>query len=76
MKLIEPIPRRKALEYLYESDILLVFGFDGPGCELQVPAKLFEYLRVGRPIFALAPENTAIVEALKSAKRLPVLSAA
>ena len=68
VKLIKAVPRQKALEYLYESDILLVFGFDGPGCELQVPAKLFEYLKAGRSIFALAPENTAIVETLESAK--------
>lgn len=47
-----PIPYGKALELMAASDILLLF--QGPSCEAQIPAKLYEYLRVGRPILALA----------------------
>lgn len=46
-----PIPYGRVLELMAASDILLLF--QGPSCEAQIPAKLYEYLRVGRPILAL-----------------------
>ena len=51
------VPHRQTLEALRGSDIQLLVGFGGKGSELQVPAKLFEYLGVGRPILALAPKR-------------------
>lgn len=45
------IPYGRALELMAASDILLLF--QGPSCEAQIPAKFYEYLRVGRPILAL-----------------------
>ena len=54
------VPHRGALELMNGSDIQLLVGFSGPGSEFQVPAKLFEYLGVGRPILALAPKRGAI----------------
>jgi glycosyltransferase involved in cell wall biosynthesis len=59
------VPHRQALEALRGSDVQLLVGFGGMGSELQVPAKLFEYLGVGRPILALAPAKSAIAEVVK-----------
>lgn len=42
---------REALNEMCASDGLLLF--QGPQCNRQIPAKLYEYLRAGRPIFAL-----------------------
>lgn len=59
------IPHRKALEAMKGSDIQLLVGFSGQGSEFQVPAKLFEYLGVGRPILALTPKRGAICDVLE-----------
>lgn len=58
------VPHRQALELMRGSDIQLLIGFSGAGAELQVPAKLFEYLGVGRPVLALAPRQSAIADIL------------
>ncbi|MFH1563674.1 MAG: glycosyltransferase [Nitrospirota bacterium] len=48
------IPHTKCLEYLFNSDILLLIQ---PATALQVPGKVFEYIRIGKPIFTLAIEG-------------------
>lgn len=47
-----PIPYRLAIAEMLGADILLLF--QGKGFDTQIPAKLYEYLRAGRPILALA----------------------
>lgn len=49
--LLPPKPYRQALEEMAASDVLLLF--QGPGCDPQIPAKFYEYLRIGRPILAI-----------------------
>lgn len=56
------VPHRQALELMRGSDVQVLVGFNGVGAELQTPAKLFEYLGVGKPVLALAPERSAIAE--------------
>jgi glycosyltransferase involved in cell wall biosynthesis len=56
------VSHRQALEFMRGSDIQVLVGFSGRGSELQVPAKLFEYIGVGQPMLALAPENGGIAE--------------
>lgn len=46
-------PYKQSLEAMAKTDILLLF--QGPSCFSQVPAKLYEYMRVGRPILAITP---------------------
>lgn len=50
-----PVSNRQALAEQAEADALLVFQ----GCRFdrQIPAKVYEYLRVGRPVFALIGEQ-------------------
>jgi glycosyltransferase involved in cell wall biosynthesis len=47
-----PIAYGEALAAMAASDILLLF--QGPTCDSQIPAKLYEYMRIGKPILALA----------------------
>lgn len=45
------LPYREALAEQSQADALLLF--QGDQYDNQIPAKLYEYLRIGRPIFAL-----------------------
>lgn len=51
------IPKQVALQSVREADGLLLLQ---PQSAIQVPAKLFEYTSIGRPILALAPANSSI----------------
>ncbi len=52
VRLTPPVPHERCLQYLLESDVLIVIQ---PGTRLQVPVKLYEYLPFRKPILALAP---------------------
>lgn len=67
------VPYQEALGLMAASDVLLLF--QGPTCEGQVPAKLYEYMRVGRPILALATatgETGRIVIANRAGAVVPI----
>ena len=51
VKLAEGVPYQQALVEMLEADGLLLF--QAANCNHQIPAKLYEYLRAQRPIFAL-----------------------
>lgn len=46
-----PIPYREALQEMCHADGLLVM--QASNCNQQIPAKLYEYLRAGRPVIGL-----------------------
>jgi glycosyltransferase involved in cell wall biosynthesis len=49
---LEPhVPYRQALKECAEADGLLLF--QAADCDMQIPAKAYEYLRIGKPILAL-----------------------
>ena len=52
---------RQAQELLWRADLLLLFS----GSPLEVPAKFYDYLKTGKPIFAVA-EPGALTELLDS----------
>ena len=60
-----PLPYRKALQEMTVVDGLLVM--QAANCNQQIPAKLYEYLRAGRPILGLADPAGDTAEALRSA---------
>src|SRR4029077_16823677 len=45
------IPYRQALQECADSDGLLLF--QAANCDHQIPAKAYEYMRLGKPVFAL-----------------------
>jgi glycosyltransferase involved in cell wall biosynthesis len=61
VRLTPPVPHERCLQYLVESDVLMVIQ---PGTALQVPVKLYECLPFRKPILALAPAGalSTIVE--------------
>lgn len=46
-----PVPYREALEEMCRADALLVM--QAANCNAQIPAKLYEYFRAGRPLIGL-----------------------
>ncbi len=68
VRVVGSMPHARALQRLAGADALLLAGSDGPGADLQVPAKLFEYLALRRPIIAAIPTENPAVDILRSAK--------
>jgi hypothetical protein len=56
VRLLPPLDYHAALRDCAEADGLLLL--QGPSCDRQIPAKTYEYLRLGKPILALTtPEG-------------------
>jgi glycosyltransferase involved in cell wall biosynthesis len=56
------VPHAEALRRMRASDVLLLVQ---PDTQLQIPAKLYEYAAVGRPILALADAGGAVDNLLR-----------
>jgi glycosyltransferase involved in cell wall biosynthesis len=52
------VPRDEAARLISESDLLLLIDLLDEHAGLQVPAKLFEYVRIGRPILAFTTRHS------------------
>jgi glycosyltransferase involved in cell wall biosynthesis len=48
------LPHRQVMNYLNTTDLLLLLPYYGPGGELSIPAKAYEYLASQKPILCLA----------------------
>jgi glycosyltransferase involved in cell wall biosynthesis len=61
-------PHAVALATMQSADALLLLLSDVPGAERVAPAKLFEYLAVGRPLLAVTPdgETAGIVRSVEA----------
>lgn len=71
--LAPPFSNREALEEQARADALLLF--QGDRFDRQIPAKSYEYLRMGRPIFALVGEHgdtAAVLRSMGSAELVPI----
>ncbi len=62
IQLIEYKPHTESLIYALSTDVLLLIVDDVPGKEGVMTGKIFEYLRVGKPILALIPKNGVAAE--------------
>jgi glycosyltransferase involved in cell wall biosynthesis len=65
LELVAPVPRARALEMMMESDSLLLADNNEARMGHTVPAKLFEYLRIGRPILALTVPGSMVERVLR-----------
>jgi glycosyltransferase involved in cell wall biosynthesis len=54
------VPRAAARKEMREADCLLLLDLNELGTGIQVPAKLFEYVRVGRPILAFTAKGSPV----------------
>ncbi|MDI4631690.1 glycosyltransferase [Pelomonas sp. V22] len=52
VQILPPVPYREALEEMLRADGLLLL--QASNCNAQIPAKLYEYLRAGRPVLCLS----------------------
>jgi glycosyltransferase involved in cell wall biosynthesis len=64
VEIVDRIPRPEAQHLMATSDYLLLLDLEGHTEGLHVPAKIFEYLRVGRPILAYTCKNSAVERVL------------
>ncbi len=55
VEILPPLPYRQGLREAANADGLLLF--QGACCDHQIPAKTYEYLRLGKPILALTSET-------------------
>lgn len=55
VRLLPALPYRQALQDCADSDGLLLF--QAASCNHQIPAKVYEYLRLRKPILALTPRD-------------------
>jgi glycosyltransferase involved in cell wall biosynthesis len=55
VRLLPPISHRQALADCAQADALLLF--QAASCNHQIPAKVYEYLRLRKPILALTPNE-------------------
>ncbi|HKW94428.1 MAG TPA: glycosyltransferase [Methylomirabilota bacterium] len=53
--LLPPLPYREALRDSADASALLIL--QGPSCDRQIPAKAYEYLRMGKPILGLTTRD-------------------
>jgi glycosyltransferase involved in cell wall biosynthesis len=53
------LPHQECVSRLYRSDVLLLIE---PGRTLQVPSKMYEYIRVGKPVFGIVEKESIVAE--------------
>ena len=65
IELLPPLPYREALAEMMTTDALLVM--QAANCNAQIPAKIYEYLRAGRPVLGLTDPAGDTAGVLRSA---------
>ena len=61
----DTIPKEQSREVTSNSDYLLLLDVLGREGGLQIPAKLFEYISIGRPILALTLRESPVAQILQ-----------
>jgi glycosyltransferase involved in cell wall biosynthesis len=55
----QQVPRAQALRYAGQADLQLLLDVTEPyNTRLQLPSKIFDYLRIGRPVLAFTAEDS------------------
>jgi glycosyltransferase involved in cell wall biosynthesis len=54
------VPKEEAEAAIADADSLLLLDLHVEGGAIQVPAKLFDYVRIGRPILAITTRNSPV----------------
>src|SRR5690606_6690730 len=60
VEVLPPIPHRDIVSEQQRADGFLLILERGPGAEIMVSQKVFEYLACGRPVFAIIPAKAAL----------------
>lgn len=62
------LEHEESLRIALESDMLILFGLKGEGANLGYSGKVFEYLRLGKPILSLSAKNGVLEKLLEETK--------
>jgi len=54
------VPRREAIQAMAEADFLILCDGNDTNLGYAAPAKLFEYIRIGRPILGITARNSPV----------------
>lgn len=60
VEIVDRVPRPEAQRMMATSDYLLLLDLGGDTDGLHVPAKIFEYLRIGRPILVYTCSDSSV----------------
>ncbi|MCE5276583.1 MAG: glycosyltransferase [Planctomycetaceae bacterium] len=58
------MPHAQALQAVHQSDAAVVVGHDGPGSDLQIPRKFYEYIGLGKSILVTGGSCAGISQLL------------
>jgi glycosyltransferase involved in cell wall biosynthesis len=61
------VPYKDSLQKQGDADILLLFQ-NHSAINMQIPAKLFEYMRIGKPVLAIAPQNSETARVVRDSR--------
>jgi hypothetical protein len=59
------VPRAQSLREMTGADLLLLLDLNEKNAAFQVPSKLLDYIRAGRPILAYTPSNSPVARILE-----------
>jgi glycosyltransferase involved in cell wall biosynthesis len=62
------LPHQETIKILVQADLLLLFSGPGAKSDAELPGKLFEYLRSGKPILGVINPHGVCAEILERAK--------
>jgi len=54
---IPEVDYKQSLEFMLKSDVLILLQ---PSTTLQLPAKFFDYINMGKAVFAIGEKNSAV----------------
>ena len=59
------LDHKDSVRLMLRADMLLLILWDGKGSDSWIPGKLYEYLRSGKPIFAVIPDTSDCAEIIR-----------
>jgi hypothetical protein len=62
------LERKRAIAELSIAQALLLYIAPGPNCKAEMTGKIFDYIRVGRPILAIIPPDGAAADIIRKSK--------
>lgn len=69
LEFIDYLPHKKCLEEGAKSDMLVLYVGEEDEFKSVYPGKVFEYLRLLKPIIAISPKNSEVEQLLITTKR-------